>query len=60
MKGYKSLSFAESMGKYKGKSIWKNVSSKYSNKPPDHAKQSAADAIKTASKRTIQQQQLVI
>ena len=31
-----------------------NLSSKYSQKPLDHAKKSAADAFKTASKRPIQ------
>ena len=38
--------------------IWvktsKNVSSKYSQKLLDHAKRSATDALKTASKRAIQ------
>ena len=32
----------------------KNLSSKYSQKLLDHAKQSATDALKTASKRAIQ------
>ena len=32
----------------------KNLSSKYSQKLPDHAKQSATDAFKTVSKRAIQ------
>ena len=41
-----------------GKNISKNVSSKYSQKLLDHAKQSATDAIKTASKRTIEKQQM--
>ena len=31
-----------------------NLSSKYSQKLLDHAKQSATDALKTASKRAIQ------
>ena len=34
----------------------KNLSSKYSQTFLDHAKQSATDALKTASKRAIQQQ----
>ena len=37
-----------------GKNVSKNVSSKYSQKPIDHAKQSATDVFKTASKRAIQ------
>ena len=36
------------------KNITKNLSIKYSQKPIDHAKQSATDAFKTASKRAIQ------
>ena len=39
------LSFARNMGK----SISKNLSSKYSQKLLDHAKQCATDALKTAS-----------
>ena len=38
------------MGKIKSK----NLSNKYNKKLLDHAKQSATDAIKTASKRAIQ------
>ena len=37
-----------------GKNISKNLSSKYIQKPLDHAKQFATDALKTASKRVIQ------
>ena len=37
-----------------GKNISQNLSSKYSQKPLDHAKQFATDALKTASKRLIQ------
>ena len=37
-----------------GKNISQNLSSKYSQKPLDHAKQFATDALKTASKRVIQ------
>ena len=36
------------MGKNHGKSISKKLSSKYSQKRLDHAKQSATDAFKTA------------
>ena len=50
VKGHESLSFAKNMGK----NIGKNVSSKYSQKILDHAKQSATDALKAASKREIQ------
>ena len=42
------------MGKNIGKNISKNVSAKYSQKLLDHAKQSAADAFKTTSKKEIQ------
>ena len=45
-KGYGFLSFAENMGK--------SVSNKYGQKILDSAKKSTTDAIKTASKRTIQ------
>ena len=41
------------MGKNIGKNTSKNVSGKYSQKVLDHAKQSATDAFKTASKGTI-------
>ena len=47
--GYGFLSFA----KNRSKSTGKNLSSKYSQKPIDHAKQSATDALKTSSKRVI-------
>ena len=43
VKGYGFLSFAKNIGK--------NISSKYSQKLIASAKKSAADAIKTASKR---------
>ena len=52
-KGYEFVSFTKTMGKNIGKKTSRNVSSKYSQKPIDHAKQSATDAIKT-SKRAIQ------
>ena len=41
------------MGRNIGRIISKNVSGKCSQKFIDHAKQSAADAFKTASKRAI-------
>ena len=46
VKGYGFLSFAKNMGK--------SLSNKYGQKLLDSAKKSTADAIKTASKRTIQ------
>ena len=42
------------MGRNIGKDISKNLSSKYSQKLFDHAKQTATDALKTASKWAIQ------
>ena len=54
VKGYGFLSFTKNMGKNIGKNITKNLSSKYNQKILDHAKQSATDAIKTASKWAIQ------
>ena len=57
VKGYGFLSFANNMGKTIGKNISKNLSGKYSpgmlamrQKLLDHAKKSAADALKTSSK----------
>ena len=46
VKRYGFLSFAKSLGK--------NLSNKYGQKPLDSAKKSTTDAIKTASKRAIQ------
>ena len=54
VKSYGCLSFARNMSKNIGKNISKNISSKYSQKLLDHAKQSATDAFKTASKIGIQ------
>ena len=54
LKGYGLLSFARNMDKNVGKNTSKNLSSKCSRKLLDHAKQSATDAIKTASKIPIQ------
>ena len=42
------------MGRNIGKNTSKNLSSKYSQKPFDHTKPSATDALKNASKRVIQ------
>ena len=47
---YGFLSSAKNMGRH----ISQKLSSKYSQKVHDHAKQSAADALKTYSKRVIQ------
>ena len=53
VKGYGFLSFAKNMGKNVSENISKNLSVKYSQKLPDHDKQSATDAFKTDSKRAI-------
>ena len=47
------LSFAENVSKTICKNISKKSSGKYSQKILDHAKESATDALKTASKRLI-------
>ena len=52
--GYGFLSFAKNMGKNIGENISKNLSGKYSQNFLDHAKQSAAGAFKSDSKRVIQ------
>ena len=49
VRGYIFFSFAKNIGK--------NLSCKYSQKLLDHAKQSAADALRTSSKRVIKKQQ---
>ena len=54
VKGYGFLSLAKNMGENIGKIITKNLSGKYSQKLLDHAKQSATDAFKSASKRAMQ------
>ena len=46
-KSYGFLSFAKNMGANFGKIISKSVSSKFSQKLLNHAKQSATDALKT-------------
>ena len=53
VKGYGFVSFAKNMGKI-DKNMTKSLSDKYSQKLLDHAKQSATDAFKTASKRAFQ------
>ena len=54
VKSYGFLSFAKNVDKNIGKNISKNVSGKFRQKFLDHAKQSATDAIKTASKLLIE------
>ena len=54
VKDYGFLSFAKNMGKNIGKNVSENLSNIYSQKPLDHAKQSATDALKTASNKAIQ------
>ena len=44
--------FVKSYGKNIGKNISKNLSGKYSQKRLDHTKQSATDALKTASEKS--------
>ena len=53
VKGYGFLSFARNIGSHAAK-IAKNMSNKYGQKFADTAKKSAANALKTASKRVIQ------
>ena len=54
VKGYEFLFFAKRMGKTIGKLISKTFSGRYSQDFLDRAKQSAADTLKTSSKREIQ------
>ena len=54
VKGYGFLSFAKNMSKNIGKYLSRNLSSKYSQKVLDHAKQSDRDTLETPSKRVIQ------
>ena len=53
VKGYVFLSFAKNMGRHANK-VAKILSNKYGQKLLDSAKKSTTDAIKRASKRTIQ------
>ena len=48
VKGYVFLSFARNMGRTISKNISKYLSSKYSQRLLDHAKQSTTDVLKTA------------
>ena len=48
------MSFIKNTGKNIHKNISKNLNGNYSEKLIDHAKQSARDVFKTASKRGIQ------
>ena len=48
---YELLSSAKNVGKNNGKNISQNLSGKYSQKFLDHAKQLAADTLKTDSKK---------
>ena len=48
------MSFARNVGKNVGKNISQNLSSKYNQKLLDHAKKSAADALKTLQKEQFQ------
>ena len=57
IKGYGYLPFAKNIGRNIVKNTSKNLSSKNIQKIIDHAKQSATDEIKTASKRAIQKAQ---
>ena len=51
VKGCGFLSFPRNIGRNTGKNISKNLTSKYIQELLNHAKQSATDALKTASKR---------
>ena len=54
VKGYGFLSFAKNINGNIGKNISKSLLAKYRKKLIDHAKKSATDTFKTASKRAIQ------
>ena len=47
------MSLAKNMSENIGKNISKTLNGKYSPKPLDHARQSATEVLKTASKRAI-------
>ena len=51
VKGYRFLSITRNMAENIAKNISKILSGKYNQKRFDHSKQSAADAIKTNSKK---------
>ena len=54
VKRYGCFPFAKNIGKNVGKNVSKNLIVKNCKRFIDHAKQSATDAFKTASKRAIQ------
>ena len=54
VKVYGFLSFAENIGKNIRENVSKNLRGKYSQKFLDHARQSAADTLKTISKKAVQ------
>ena len=54
VKGYGFLSFAENMSGSIGKNLSRNLAGNIVKKLIDHAKQSATNALKTASKKAIQ------
>ena len=56
VKGYRFLPCYKNVGKIIGKNINKNLNSKYSQKRFDHAKRSAAVAIKHCSKKKSKRQ----
>ena len=53
VKGCRFLSFPNSINTNVDENISKNLTGKYSQKLLDHAKQSATDAHKTSSKRSM-------
>ena len=57
VKGYCILSFAKNMGENIGKNISKTLSGKYNQNILHHARQSATEVLKTASKAAIQKKQ---
>ena len=57
VKGYGFLSFTKDMGRIIDKNVSETFSGKYSQKLLDHAKHSATDALKTASKKQFKKQQ---
>ena len=54
VKGYGFLPFAKNINRNIGENISKSLIGKYSKTLIDHAKKSATDTFKTASKRAIQ------
>ena len=54
VKGYEFFTLAKDMGNIIGKDKSKNFNSKYGQKCLDHSKQSAAEAIRSTSKRVTQ------